>query len=350
MVSPALINKVLAKAIEVATHSWEYGTVAEALLEWENPTLSIFNDPFPGGAIPTLDVGDVSALSYVKPFIRTDNTTLVDGDGSSADPASLGISALQIGQTIPAYLSASTRQLTHLLSAVPRWPNGAISHREAYPELWADFIYMVPPFLAYYAVAFDDVGLLKEAALQCEHYRDVLATEDGAWLHIVGDHVNDRKLWSTGNAWAAAGMARVLATMRKGPKVGETVEEQGLLVGMIKEIVDGVIRLDEDESGLLRNYLNLTEWWGEVSGTSLLAATAFRMAVLEPGAFGSEYTDWAKRKMDVVDGKIDQETGIVSPAVNPLNWNDMEPYTTGSPEGQAFVVLLHAAYRDWKGE
>jgi hypothetical protein len=81
MVNPALINTVLAKAIEVATHSWEYGSVAQALLEWNNSTLSIWNTPFPNNEIPTLDYTEVSALEYVKPFIRTNNTTLVDGDG-----------------------------------------------------------------------------------------------------------------------------------------------------------------------------------------------------------------------------------------------------------------------------
>lgn len=81
MVSTELINAVLQQAIRVATHSWEYGTVAEALLEWNDPQLSIWNNPFPGGEVPTLKVDDVSALSYIIPHIRTDNITLVDGDG-----------------------------------------------------------------------------------------------------------------------------------------------------------------------------------------------------------------------------------------------------------------------------
>jgi hypothetical protein len=83
MVSAQVIATVLQKAVQVATHSWEYGTVAEALLEWNDPKLSIWNDPFPGGKIPTLDVANVSALSYVKPFIRLTGNTLVDGDGKN---------------------------------------------------------------------------------------------------------------------------------------------------------------------------------------------------------------------------------------------------------------------------
>jgi rhamnogalacturonyl hydrolase YesR len=232
---------------------------------------------------------------------------------------------------------------------VPRWPNGAISHREAYPELWADFIYMVPPFLAYYGVASKDEATLKEAARQCGLYRDVLVTKDGPWLHIVGDHVQDEQLWSSSNGWAAAGMARVLATMVKSRYKDSTKDAQRSLISMIKGILDGVIKFDTDSSGLLRNYVNDTTWFGEISGTSILAATAYRMAVLDPATFGKRYTEWAGKKMDVVDKLIDAKTGIVSPAINPLNWHDRTPYTSGSPEGQSFVVLLHAAYRDWKG-
>lgn len=87
MVSPDLINAVLQQAVRVATHSWEYGTVAEALMEWYDPAISIWNNPFPGGQVPTLNVEDVDALTYIKPHIRTDNITLVDGAGKhTPDP------------------------------------------------------------------------------------------------------------------------------------------------------------------------------------------------------------------------------------------------------------------------
>lgn len=368
MVSTELINAVLQQAIRVAVHSWEYGTVAEALLEWNNPDLSIWNNPFPGGQIPTLNVDDVSALSYTIPHILTDQTTLIDADGKSSqiaslqvlttfidaagDPAAIGIPALMIGKGNSTYWDAAVRQKDHLINDVPRWGNGAISHRELLAELWADFVYMVPPFLAYIGVATSDLALAKEAANQAKLYRDVLIQPAGVWYHITGPEVKDFKLWSTGNGWAAAGMARVLATLVKSPYAQETTAEQESLTDLIKEILDGVIRLDVDESGLLRNYLNESSWFGEISGTSILAATALRVVVLDPETFGEEYTAWAVKKMDVVNGHIDETAGdnygIVSPAVNPLNWNDPNPFTTGSPEGQGFVVLLHAAYRDWK--
>lgn len=257
-----------------------------------------------------------------------------------------------IGKSDGQYFDAATRQKDHLINDVPRWSNGAISHRENVAELWADFTYMAPPFLAYYAVASNDVSLLKEAANQCKLYSEVLGTQDGPWQHIVGPESADPGLWSTGNAWAVGGMSRVLATMQKSGFNDQTKDEQGTLTELIKKIIDGAIKLDaenSDDSGLLRNYLNDASWFGEISGTSLIAATALRMAKLDPNTFGKQYTDWAVKKMDAVDSKINESDGVVAPAVDPLDWHSRTPFTSGSPEGQAFVVLLHAAYEDWKG-
>jgi hypothetical protein len=39
----------------------------------------------------------------------------------------------------------------------------------------------------------------------------------GLWTHIRGPVINDPGIWSTGNAWAAAGMMRILATLVKFP-------------------------------------------------------------------------------------------------------------------------------------
>lgn len=80
--SADLINSVITQGQNLASHSWEYGTFAEALLEWYNPTSSVFgSNAFPDGKIPVLQVADTRSLSYAKPQISTSGDTLVDGDG-----------------------------------------------------------------------------------------------------------------------------------------------------------------------------------------------------------------------------------------------------------------------------
>lgn len=224
-------------------------------------------------------------------------------------------------------------------------------------------MYMVPPFLAFYAADQEDTQLLQESVRQCLLYRQVLQANNtgnlnGVWLHIVGPKSADLGLWSTGNAWAAAGMTRVLATVTKAPSVSSTAWRQqaiGNLTVHIKEIIDGTMNASQD-GGLLRNYLDdLNEsgsGFGEISGSTLLAATVYRMAVLQPHVFDQTYITWADNIRSTVAGNsINDEqhitpTGIATPAVNPLNWKDTTPFTKGSPEGQAFVVLMYTGWRD----
>jgi hypothetical protein len=85
MIPQILVDKVLARARENAAHSWEYGTVFEALLEYRNPQVGVFYNPFPGGKIPELGSEDIEALQYVKPFIQTDSKRLCEGNGKPCD-------------------------------------------------------------------------------------------------------------------------------------------------------------------------------------------------------------------------------------------------------------------------
>jgi rhamnogalacturonyl hydrolase YesR len=266
-----------------------------------------------------------------------------------------------IGQTNKTYLEAASRELNYVVSVAPRAWNGAISQRYNTPEVWADFMYMVPPFLAYSAVATANTSLLRLAIQQCGLYRQILQADmtitaqknmQGVWKHIIGPNDYQPGLWSTGNGWAAAGMTRVLATTLKWEKSASWAHEQGLLTQWIKEIIDGTMEgsltSTEPSTGLLRNYLNDTSWFGETSGTALMSSVAYRMMVLVPEIFAEEsrYVTWAENLRISVTAHF-KTNGTFSPAVNPLNWSDHTPFTTGSPEGQSFGVLLAAAYRDW---
>lgn len=94
------------------------------------------------------------------------------------------------------------------------------------------------------------------------------------------------------------------------------------------------------------NYLSNTSTFGETSGTALLAATVYRMAILSPSIFNKpNYLTWAAARLAAIAKHV-EPSGIVSPAVDPYGYNNGKPYTVGSPEGQAFVVMLYASHRD----
>lgn len=78
-----LISNVIMQGRLLASHSWEYGTLSEALLEWCNSKISVFSqNAFPDGQIPVIEVSTTQSLSYAMTNIRTNSTTLVDGDGN----------------------------------------------------------------------------------------------------------------------------------------------------------------------------------------------------------------------------------------------------------------------------
>lgn len=131
--------------IDRASHSWEWGTASEALLELYNPELSVFSsNPFPNGKVPNANPSIV-ALEYAKQFINVNSQVFVD-DSAVGDPAALGVSAILLGQSNSAYLDASNRQAEYILNEAPKWSNGAISQRQDVAEIWADNMAMSFPF------------------------------------------------------------------------------------------------------------------------------------------------------------------------------------------------------------
>jgi rhamnogalacturonyl hydrolase YesR len=130
---------------------------------------------------------------------------LFANDGSAADPASLGFAAVLAnwtGQSGAPFADAATQQLNYLLYKAPRTAQGAISHRSNEAQFWSDFVYMVPPFLAYYGAIVQDVDTLREAWNQCRLYRDGLmefsGENYGLWKHIQQGAREDPGHWTTG--------------------------------------------------------------------------------------------------------------------------------------------------------
>ncbi|EMC93910.1 hypothetical protein BAUCODRAFT_52470, partial [Baudoinia panamericana UAMH 10762] len=346
------VNAVRHQAEHLANHSWEYGTTAEAVMELVNPEKSVFgSDPFKGNHIPYQALHMDQALIWVYQHIEYEEQMLYADEYSVSDPASLGVAAVMVGTRWSRYLTACERQKEYLLDRAPRYSNGAISHRQQVAELWSDAVSMFPPFLAYYGVYKKDLDLLREAVRQIELYRNILSISDGPekglWKHIVGpSEMADEGAWSTGNGWAAYGMARVRATISGWNVSREAMQpEMEKLDGWIGEIIDGAVSTDDDQSGLLRNYLGDRSWWGEVSGTALLTAATYRMALFRPEIYAQpKYMSWASAKRHAVTSRVD-DNGFAEPAVNALKHDSREPMKSGS-EGAAFMLMLGSAWRD----
>jgi hypothetical protein len=153
-------------------------------------------------------------------------------------------------------------------------------------------------------------------------------------------------------------MTRVLATVMKSNWTQDYNWKQSATASLtqyIKEILDGAMHTSKDQ-GLLRNYYDNfnthDHGFGEISGSALLAATAYRMALLQPSTFTSAYIAWADGIRHVIGGEDSSgkahitPDGVLTPVVNPYGWQDTTPYAGASPEGNSFAILLYAAWRD----
>lgn len=351
------------QARDLASHSWEYGTVSHALLSLHNPELTVFS---PAGLQKPSPSPLPPGLAYAKEHITTTADTLYPSDqGSISDPASLGIMAMLLGQLDKSYWVAAGRQHAHIINS-PRWINGAISHRKDSLSLWADAVAMVPPFIAFVGAVINDYHILDLAIDQIRGYRAELLIRDGiiyeaerkdvngSWRHIVSEpssSSDDLKPWSTSNAWALWGITRVLATVVNWEGARQSDQfpfepRRTELIHYAREIIDAAIRHDDHESGLLRNYLGDAEHAGETSGTALVTAAVYRLVALDHATF-VHYQDWADKKRRILEDCV-MEDGVVGPAANALNHFDKEPIGGGSAEGQAFMLEMIAASRDWE--
>jgi len=266
------LQKVYDVMEAISTESWENGTKAEAILEYTYPSLSVFSptpplplpSPLPSGDIPQI-ISIAQTTMNNRPAsgtsAGTQGSTLLP-DGAAADPASLGVTILLANASTGdaqingvGYGTAASEEIDYLLYDVPRTSSGAISHRADQAQLWSDFIYMVPPYLAYYGALNSNQTLLQEAFTQISLYRDTLCQSNGLWQHILlGTGAHDPGLWATGNGWAAVGMLRVLATMKRSQYSGDFGNQMSQLQSWVEDILkaaQGYVT----SSGLVRNYI-----------------------------------------------------------------------------------------------
>ncbi|KZS88469.1 hypothetical protein SISNIDRAFT_497917 [Sistotremastrum niveocremeum HHB9708] len=372
--SDGTIQQVLSNLATGATHSWELGTRTEALLELQSPSFSVFSSqPIPPPSSLTSSAN--SSLSTIfnisltvvnaRPNDTADAQPLFAKDTAAGDPCSMGVAVLLsnwTGAQGADFGGAAEQQLRFILEDVPKTSDGAISHRVSELQLWeaereldgrSDSVYMVPPFLAYYGALTANQSLLEESYNQIKLYRKYLkdsnSSAGGLWQHIVlGPSANDPGHWSTGNAWAAAGMLRVYATILHSQYSNPLKSHREDLGNWVNEIHDGMYAHLDPSSGLFFNYVDNSSTFLDASSTALLASTVYRNALLTGQHRHIPHAEISRKALfgSNSDGSPSHfdSNGWLTPVVNPENTG---AEGSKSPEGQAFVIELEAAWSDW---
>ncbi|THH13889.1 hypothetical protein EW146_g6382 [Bondarzewia mesenterica] len=350
------VSLVRANMLSISNQSWEIGTAAEALTEWEWSSLSVFggSGSFPPPSTLGVDNNASDVLAIAEKLIAIDigllnkknpNTLpLINGDGAVGDPASIGNAVLLANWTRAnlsdtRFATAASQQLEYLLTKAPRSSKGAISQRESEVQLWADFVYMAPPFIAYYGALQSGVNqsaLLQIAYDQCRLYRDALFDGDKSlWRHIVYGSSEDANHWGTGNGWAAAGMLRVLETIGKSAATHTFDDQKTNLTIWINEILDGTWSYQK-ENGTLYNYIDDDMSFADTASTALLGSVTYRMATLTGNL---THVKAADKALKLIDDSVDSE-GWLQGTVDPLTFNSPSAAGNHSPEAASASFSL----------
>ncbi|KAI0641706.1 Six-hairpin glycosidase-like protein [Trametes meyenii] len=385
------LSGVKARLAEGATHSWEIGTRAQALIEFDTPSYSVLNNsalPPPQGSPPSsldevISIAQGVVQNRTKANVQGAQPLVDAGGGAAGDPPSIGVAVLLANWTGSGdeYGAAAADQLAFILEKVPKTDDGAISHRTEQVQLWSDFVYMVPPFLAYYGVLTKNQSLVQQAYDQCRLYRKYLVDDDagGMWKHILLGTNTDSGHWSTGNGWAAAGMLRVLGTIQHSQYAKSMKNQAKDLTNWVAEIHNGIYPHLRTNS-LFGNYADDSAAFDDASSTAILASTVYRLALLSGihthlplaeqcrKALSTPASSTASSSSSSSVSASSSSTTATAPASSAssttapstlahftsdmwltpvVNPNQFGIEGSRSPEGQAFVVEMYAAWRDW---
>jgi unsaturated rhamnogalacturonyl hydrolase len=313
--STVRVQKVVNAMLAMQRRAWEQGVASQALLE-----------------IGETDLVVLLAKDAVVNQLKDGRLGLNEGKGAVADPASNGEPVLFAAQVTgdPALEAAAVRMLDFMLHKAPRTRDGIIYHNHIENQIWVDAFYMAPPFLAI-------AGHPEEAVKQLVGYRDRLFDPDAQlYYHIWDEDLQEygRKLfWGVGNGWAAAGMARVIHALPDNMD-----EDRAVLAGFVRELLEGALRYQR-EDGLFHDILDDPATFVETNAAQMFAYAIYRG--VESGWLDRAYLAAADRMREAAITKVDAY-GLVQGVCGAPHFNRSGTAT----EGQAFFLLMEAAYRD----
>jgi rhamnogalacturonyl hydrolase YesR len=311
----SILEKVKQALLATQRHSWEQGVAAQSFLELGDDDLVV-----------------LMAKEAVLRQREDGRLGVVGTNHAVTDPAANGQAVLYAArltgdETLGA---AARRMLAFLMHNAPRTQDGTLHHLVTRPEVWVDSIYMGPPFLA-------AAGQYDEAVRQIEGMRRLLwLAEKQLYAHQWDDGAQSFRraaCWGVGNGWAAAGITRVRRALPE-----EMIKERERLETYIREVVDGCLA-HQRADGLYYDVVDDPTTFVETNLAQMLAYTIYRG--VRGGWLKESYLAHADRMRAAAHAKVD-EFGLVQGVCGAPSFD----HAGTAPEGQAFFLLMEAAYRD----
>ncbi|WP_187263342.1 glycoside hydrolase family 88/105 protein [Pontibacter beigongshangensis] len=199
----------------------------------------------------------------------------------------------------------AVEELRDQMRTHPRTSEGGFWHKKIYPhQMWLDGLYMGSPFLAQYAVEFNEPALLDDVANQIYLIDKYAWNEEKGLYHHAWDEKKEQKwadpvtgkapeVWGRAMGWFAMALVDVLDFMPKDhPKRADILRVTQKMAGAIKQYQDtetGLWWQVVDQGSREGNYLE---------GSASAMFTYFLVKAVKNGYVGQEYMQTAEKGFD----------------------------------------------------
>ncbi|TCO07457.1 glycoside hydrolase family 88 protein [Natronoflexus pectinivorans] len=308
-------EKVKMAMLTTQKQNWEHGMATQAFVEASDEKMMI--------------------LMAKEAVVRQDSDgrlAVLGVANGITDSATPGEAVLKTSVLLndPRMKEATDRMLDYFFNGAPKSDEGLIYHSHHGPELWADSMYMAPPFFAY-------AGHPEEALKQLNGIREKLWDKDKRlyayrWSDIT-KQISNPKLWGLANGHAIHGKVKLIEYL---PPEYEA-DRQKLIVA-VQDHLEGCLNYMRTDF-LFHDSIDNSSTFVETSLSERLAYTIFKG--IKQGWLHKDYLETGLKMRDAVYSKVD-EFGFVRGILGPPSYS--EPGT--STEGQACFLMMEAAFDD----
>jgi len=221
--------------------------------------------------------GTRAVASHVNPDGTIKGYKEEDYNIDNIPPGKVLLAAIARGDKNPAYVKA-VQTLRDQMRRHPRTSEGGFWHKKRYPhQMWLDGLYMASPFLAQYAVEFDEPALFDDVAKQivlmdAHSYDPATGLFWHAWDEARAQSWADKKTGFSPHFWSRAIGWYAMAIVDSLDYLPVSQPEIDHIVGILKRLADGVVRWQDPKTGVWWQITNLGTRPGnylEGSGSSM---------------------------------------------------------------------------------
>ncbi|MBN1876361.1 MAG: glycoside hydrolase family 88 protein [Anaerolineae bacterium] len=308
-----ILEQVKHMALAMQRAPWEQGNLAQACLEL-------------GDERTTILLAKEAQLRQTA----DGRAAIIGQPPTVTDPCAVGEALIYAYEKTgdAAFKKAYERLLHWALVEAPRDANGIVYHLLGKPELWADSMYMLPPFLA-------AAGEYDAALKQLDGYWEALFVKEIGLLAHIWDterQVFSRGvIWAEGNGWAIAAMAQIIDQLPE-----EYAPHQQRLIARTTQLIGNSLKYMRDDyffHDAMDDPTTVVE-----NGLSQLLAYGIYRGVTS-GWLASTYIPAAEAMFLAVQSKVD-DYGLVQDVCSAKS-----DFVIPGPnaEGQAWFIMLWAA-------